>query len=335
MTPDPLDGAPDMQSVRERLYATVRKIRRFEEEIVGLVNSNEIPGVTHEYIGEEAIAAGVCAALVEADVLTSTHRGHGHLIARGVPVKAMVAELLAREAGTNRGRGGSMHVADLSRGILGANGIVAAGAPIATGAAWAALRKGTGGVAVCFFGDGGINQGVLAESMNLASLWKLPVLFVCENNGYAVSLSVAGSTAGSIVARARALGMAAESVDGMDAEVVLRATSEQLAAVRAGAGPAFLECRAYRFTGHNSAEGMMGLPTYRQDAEIAAWRERDPVEVIGTRLEPARRAELDAEIERELVDAIAYARAQPFPDVGTALDYVYADLPRPRTGYAL
>jgi len=334
MTINDLEAVPALHQVREQLYATVRRIRRFEEEIVGLVNSNEIPGVTHEYIGEEAIAAGVCAALNTDDVLTSTHRGHGHLIARGVPIREMVAELLAREAGTNRGRGGSMHVADLSRGILGANGIVAAGAPIAAGAAWAALRRGTRGVAVSFFGDGGLNQGVLAESMNLAALWKLPVLFVCENNGYAVSLSVEGSTSGAILERARAFGLSAQTVDGMDAEEVLRVTAELLAAVRSGGGPAFVECRAYRFTGHNSAEGMMGLPPYRQEQEIARWRERDPVEIMGGRLSDARRGELDAEIEQELSDAIAFAREQPFPAVSTARDYVYAGLPLPRLGYA-
>ena len=320
-------------STREALYVTVRTIRRFEEEVVALVDANEIPGVTHEYIGEEAIAAGVCAALRPDDAITSTHRGHGHLIARGASLRAMLAELLGRESGTNQGRGGSMHVADLSRGILGANGIVAAGAPIAAGAAWAALQAGDGAIAVTFFGDGGINQGVLAETMNLASLWRLPLLFVCENNGYAVSLSVQRSTAGSILERASAVGMPAVSVDGMDAEAVHRATEAQLGRVRAGEGPAFIECRAYRFAGHNSAEGAMGLDPYRSDEEIAAWRARDPVSLLGDRLSAAARAELDALVERRLGTAIEFALAQPRPDPLTARDHVYAEAPMPRLGF--
>src|SRR5262249_16504068 len=172
--------------LNENLYRTMLTIRRFEERIVELVNANEIAGVTHEYVGQEAVATGICAALGPDDVITSTHRGHGHLIAKGADVRRMMAELLGRVEGLNRARGGSMHIADFALGIYGANGIVAAGAPIAAGAAWAAMVGGSDRVAVAFFGDGGVNQGVLHETMNLASLWRLPLIFACENNGYAV-----------------------------------------------------------------------------------------------------------------------------------------------------
>lgn len=318
---------------RTALYRTMRTIRRFEEHVRELVNANEIAGVAHEYIGEEAVATGVCAALEDGDALTSTHRGHGHLIARGADVRRMFAELLGRETGLNRGRGGSMHIADVSLGILGANGIVAAGAPIAAGAAWAARQAGGGRVAVCFFGDGGVNQGVLAETMNLAALWRLPLVFVCENNGYAVTLPVEQSTAGSIIERAAVFGMPAEAVDGMDAEAVLAAAAGAVERGRRGDGPSFLECRTYRFVGHQTAEATLGL-RYREDAEIDRWRERDPLELMGARLERADRRRVDAEVEALLEEAIAFARTSDRPQATEAREFVYASGPLPRDGVA-
>lgn len=318
---------------RTELYRTMRTIRRFEERIVDLVNANEIAGVTHEYIGQEAVATGVCAALEDGDVLTSTHRGHGHLIARGADVERMFAELFGRETGLNRGRGGSMHIADVSLGIYGANGIVAAGAPIAAGAAWAAAQAGEGRVAVCFFGDGGVNQGVLAETLNLAALWGLPMLFVCENNGYAVTLPVERSTAGSITGRAEAYGMPAEPVDGMDAEAVAAAARTAVERARTGGGPTFLECRTYRFVGHHTAEGTMGL-SYRSDEEIASWRRRDPLDVVGDRMDAGERERVDAEVEALLDGAVAEALAAPRPAAEGARDHVYASGPPPRDGVA-
>lgn len=317
----------------EDLYRTMRTIRRFEERIVDLVNANEIAGVTHEYVGQEAVATGICAALRRDDVITSTHRGHGHLIAKGADVRRMMAELLGRVDGLNRGRGGSMHIADLSLGVYGANGIVAAGAPFAAGAAWVAVQKGTGGVAVTFFGDGGTNQGVLHETMNLAALWRLPVIFACENNGYAVTLSQERSTAGSLVDRAAAYGMAAETVDGMDVEAVLEAARRAVERGRAGEGPTFLECRTYRYFGHHTAERTMQL-RYRSEEEIARWRERDPLLVSGRKLAAAVRDRIDAEIEELLDDAVAFARRSPRPDPSEALDYAYASGLRPRAGVA-
>jgi TPP-dependent pyruvate/acetoin dehydrogenase alpha subunit len=313
------------------LYRRMLLIRRFEERVVELVNSNEIAGVTHEYIGQEAVATGVCAALREDDVVTSTHRGHGHLIAKGADVGRMYAELLGRATGLNRARGGSMHIADLSLGIFGANGIVAAGAPIAAGAAWAARGAGEDRVAVCFFGDGGVNQGVLHETLNLASIWGLPVIFVCEDNGYAVSHPVEQSTAGSIPERAAAYGIEASTVDGMDVEIVLEAATLAVARARAGEGPSFLHCRTYRFVGHHTAERTMGL-TYRSDEEIARWRERDPLVLLGARIDAAPRAAIEVEVDAELAAAVEFARASPRPDVSTAADYVYGDGLVPRMG---
>ncbi len=316
------------------LYRTMRTIRRFEEQIVTLVNSNEIAGVTHEYIGQEAVATGVCAALRDDDVITSTHRGHGHVIAKGADVARMMAELLGRTTGLNRARGGSMHIADVSLGIYGANGIVAAGAPIAAGAAWAGLQAGSDRVAVCFFGDGAVNQGVLHEAMNMAGIWKLPLLFVCENNGYAVSFAQEEATAGSLVERAAAYGMPAVRVDGMDVEAVRDAAGALVDAARAGGGPAFLECETYRFVGHHTAEATMGLG-YRTDEEIERWRARDPLLVEAARIDAAEVEAIDADVESLLERALAFARESPRPEISSARDYVYASGPAPREGVAV
>jgi TPP-dependent pyruvate/acetoin dehydrogenase alpha subunit len=313
------------------LYRAMLTIRRFEERVVDLVNANEIAGVTHEYVGQEAVAVGVCAALNAGDVITSTHRGHGHLIAKGADVRRMMAELLGRIDGLNRGRGGSMHIADLGLGIYGANGIVAAGSPIAAGAAWSFSVDGSRRVAVTFFGDGGVNQGVLHETMNLAALWHLPLVFVCENNGYAVTFPQDQSTAGSVVARAAAYGMASEQVDGMDVEAVLDAARRAVATAREGGGPTFIESLTYRFYGHHTAERTMKLG-YRTEEEIERWRTRDPVLTAGAALDPAERERIDREVEMLLDEAVAFARASPHPDVAGALDFVYASGLEPRRG---
>ena len=311
------------------LYRTMLMIRRFEERIVDLVNANEIAGVTHEYVGQEAVATGICAALDADDVITSTHRGHGHLIAKGADVRRMMAELLGRVDGLNRGRGGSMHIADLGLGIYGANGIVAAGAPFAAGAAWATAVGGTGRVAVTFFGDGGANQGVLHETMNLAALWKLPVIFVC---GYAVTRAQSRSTAGSLVERAAAYGMAAEQVDGMDVEAVLEAAHRATGRARSADGPTFLECVTYRYFGHHTAERTMKLG-YRTQAEIDRWRLRDPITATGAKLDRADEEQIRAAVEELLDEAVAFARASPRPDPADALEYVYASGLVPRRGF--
>ncbi len=316
-------------------YRAIRLIRRFEEQALDLVKSGVIVGGIHPYIGQEAVAVGVCAALRPDDQITSTHRGHGHVLAKGADPNRMLAELAGRVDGLNRGRGGSMHAADLSLGMLGANGIVGAGAPIAAGAAWAARRAGADRVVVTFFGDGALSQGVLLETWNLAAIWSLPVVFVCENNGYATTLPAATAVSGpdasgSGVARAAGFGLPAEAVDGMDAEAVLAAATRAVERARGGGGPSYLECSTYRFEGHHTMERRMRL-TYRTPEEIAAWRGRDPLERAAALLEARERAAIDEEVERTLAAALEFALASPEPDPATAADFLYAGglIPRP------
>jgi pyruvate dehydrogenase E1 component alpha subunit len=304
-------------------------IRRFEERVIQLVNANEIAGTTHEYIGEEAIAVGVCTMLQQADVITSTHRGHGHIIAKGGDVKRMMAELFGRRTGYNRGKGGSMHIADLALGIYGANGIVAAGVPIAAGAAWASKLRKTGQVAVAFFGDGGANQGVLHETMNMAGAWRLPIIFVCENNQYAVTTASIASTAGpGISHRAAAYGFPGHLVDGMDVEQVMSATHTAVERARAGQGPSLLECKAYRYQGHFTAERALKL-TYRLQEEIEHWRQRDPILFWAAQLQERQIlstpecASIDEEIGGLIDEAVAYARASEWPDGEEAFADMY------------
>ena len=312
----------------------LRLIRGFEERALALVKSGVIVGGIHPYIGQEAVAVGVCAALRPADRITSTHRGHGHVLAKGADPGRLLAELAGREQGLNRGRGGSMHAADLSLGILGANGIVGAGAPIAVGAAWAAAQAGEDRVVVSFFGDGALNQGVLLESLNLAAMWRLPVLFVCENNGYATTLPAATAVAGSARGRAEAFGIPAVTVDGMDTEAVREAAAEAVDRARTGGGPGFLECRTYRFEGHHTMERRMKV-AYRTAEEVGTWRVRDPLPRAAALLNPDRAAALDAEVEAELAEAERFALAGTHPDPAGACDHLYASGLRPRGGAAV
>jgi TPP-dependent pyruvate/acetoin dehydrogenase alpha subunit len=306
-----------------RYYETMLRIRLFEQRVVELVNDNEIAGVTHEYVGQEAVAVGVCAALEPQDVITSTHRGHGHVIAKGGHEPRMLAELLGRVDGYNAGRGGSMHIADFNSGMYGANGIVGAGAPIACGAAFALRRRGLHNVAVAFFGDGGINQGVVLESLNLAAIWSLPVIFVCENNMYAQTTPVEDSNAAQIYRRAEGAGIRSQQVDGMDVHAVNRAAADAVALARAGDGPSFLECETYRFFGHQTAERHMKL-NYRLDSEIERWRLRDPLLVLRERMTPQDDVDaIEARVVAQLDAATEFARTSAWPDPATALDHMY------------
>ena len=315
------------------LYRTVRLIRRFEQQAIEMVRSGLIAGGIHPYIGEEAIAAGVCAALRPDDLITSTHRGHGHVLAKGADPSRMLAELAGRATGLNGGRGGSMHATDVSAGICVANAIVGASAAIAAGAAWSHRRAGHDRVVVTFFGDGAVNQGVLLEALNLASLRRLPVIFVCENNGFATSMRVQDTTAGTITGRAEAFGVPAQTIDGMDPEAVLEAASGAVARARAGDGPTFLECLTYRFDAHHTWEYSV-RPRYRTDEEVVAGRVRDPVEIQAARVPEAVRAQIDDEIEDLLDQARRFVHASPEPDPSGALDYLYADGLRGRGGTA-
>lgn len=313
------------------LYRTVRLIRRFEQRAIELVRRGVIPGGIHPYIGQEAIAAGVCAALRSDDIITSTHRGHGHVLAKGSDPIRMLAELAGRETGLNRGRGGSMHAADVSTGIYGANAIVGASAAIATGAAWWHRQAGRDLVTVTFFGDGAVNQGVLLEALNLASLWQAPVLFICENNGFATSMRTPDATAGSILGRAAAFGIPAETIDGMDPEVVLTATRTAVERARSGGGPTLLECLTYRFDAHHTWE-YQARPRYRTPDEVAEGSVRDPMQIQGARVSEAVRDGIDAEIDALLDEAERFVLDSPEPDPAHALDYLYADGLRARAG---
>jgi pyruvate dehydrogenase E1 component alpha subunit len=315
------------------LYRMVRLIRRFEQQAIEMVRSGVIVGGIHPYIGEEAIAAGVCAALGADDLITSTHRGHGHVLAKGADPIRMLAELAGRETGLNGGRGGSMHAADVSAGIYGANAIVGASAAIAAGAAWSHRRAGRDRVVVTFFGDGAVNQGVLLEALNLASLRRLPVIFVCENNQFATSMRVQDTTSGTITGRAAAFGIPAETIDGMDPEAVLEAASRAVTRARAGGGPTFLECLTYRFDAHHTWEYSV-RPRYRTDEEVAAGSARDPVQIQAARVAGAERARIDQEIEDLLDRARLFAEASPEPDPSGALDYLYSSGLRGRGGTA-
>ena len=311
-------------------YRRMRRLRRFEMRAAELVGDGEIAGPVHEYIGEEAVAVGVCAALRADDVITSTHRGHGHILAKGGASDRMYAELLGRESGYNRGRGGSMHIADFSLGIYGANGIVGAGAPMACGAAFTFKVRGEDRVAVPFFGDGAMNQGVLLESFNLAVILRLPVVFACENNGFAITSSIDEMLGGDLVRRAEGFGLPARSVDGMDVRAVHAATVEAVGHARTGGGPSFLEFRTARYSVHNISQGSR-MRDNRSDELLADARTRDPVERLAGELTgdggwgPGGREEVDEEVERELEGAIGFARNSPRPRPETAFDYMYAE----------
>lgn len=320
---------PNATSLKS-MYRRMRLIRRFEERTAELIDAGEIRAHAHLYIGEEAVAVGVSAALVTEDITTSTHRGHGHILAKGGDPMRMFAELMGREAGYNKGRGGSMHIADLGLGIFGANGIVGAGAPMACGAARMFKNRGEPFVAVPFFGDGAMNQGVLLESLNIAAIWDLPVLFVCENNRYAITSPIAEMSRGSLAGRAAGFGLAAETVDGMDAAAVRDAAMRLIDRARSGKGAGFLECQTYRFEAHNTA--LRGTDhTYRTEAEIERWRTRDPLIVTAGQLDsgggwaPDTRATIDADVDDEIERAIAAARESGLPDATTALDHMYAE----------
>jgi pyruvate dehydrogenase E1 component alpha subunit len=305
------------------------RIRHFEEQVNDLYRAGKMPGLAHLYIGEEAVAVGVCTALNDDDYITSTHRGHGHCIAKGAELDRMFAELLGKEAGYCHGKGGSMHIADTERGNLGANAIVAGSAGIATGAALSAKKRGTRQVAVCFFGDGALGQGVLYEAMNMASLWKLPVIYVCEDNLYNEYTRSSEAIAGDIGARAAAFGIPVVDVDGQNAWEVHDSASKAVVRARAGEGPTFMNCHTYRFHGHHV--GDVDRRYYRSKEEEEAWRDtRDPLKVAGEwitsrEIAPASRLDqLDEEIQAEVRAAVSFALDAPFPKPEEVTEDVYA-----------
>jgi acetoin:2,6-dichlorophenolindophenol oxidoreductase subunit alpha len=300
------------------------RIRAFETQANQLYLSAKMPGLTHLYVGEEAVAVGVCSALRRDDTITSTHRGHGHCIAKGADVRRMYCELLGKEEGYCKGKGGSMHIADHANGNLGANAIVGGSTGIATGAAFSAKALGSDRVSVCFFGEGALGQGLLYEVMNMAALWKLPVIYVCENNRYNEYTSYEDVTAGSLTARAEAFGIPAQEVDGQDVLAVYEATLQAVDRARRGEGPSFLLCHTYRYHGHHV--GDVDRSYYRTKDEEERWAaERDPIVLLAARLGDDGEVErLRERVEAEIDDAVQYALNASYPDTSEVTNHVYA-----------
>ena len=313
------------------MYRTMQTIRQFESRVKEIFQEGKIPGFVHVSIGEEASATGVAAALTDTDYITSTHRGHGHLIAKGGDVKPMMAELFGKKTGYCKGKGGSMHIANFELGILGANGIVGAGLPIATGAGLAAKVRGSGEVAACFFGDGASNEGTFHESLNLAAAWKLPVVYVCENNLYGEFTAGRDVTSVKDIAdRARGHDMPGVVVNGNDVVEVYEATREAVERARKGDGPTLLECKTYRWEGHVvGEEAFLGKRSYRPADEIEAWKKRCPLTGFEQRFVPGNFSaeELEAvraEVGRRIDEAVQFALDSPLPAPEEALDDMFS-----------
>ncbi|MDX6398359.1 MAG: acetoin:2,6-dichlorophenolindophenol oxidoreductase subunit alpha [Gaiellaceae bacterium] len=303
------------------LYTTMARIRCFEEHVGRLFRDGSIHGFVHVSIGQEAVAAGACAALRPEDAITTTHRGHGHCIAKGADATGMLAELFGRRTGLCGGKGGSMHLADPRLGILGANGIVGAGIPIAAGAALSARVLGDERVAVAFFGEGAVHTGAFHEGLTLAVAWRLPVIFICENNGYAEFTRSDRWGGPKPVERAAVYGLGADAVDGNDAVLVHAVVAAAVDAARSGGGPRFIEARTTRVSGHYEGDAQ----PYRSQGELDDVRQRDPLRVLRRRLPDAAAAdEIDAAVDREIERAVATALEAPYPEPDDVLEDVYA-----------
>lgn len=310
-----------------QMFTIMYKIRQFESRLQEFFAAGKIPGFVHLYLGEEAVAAGTCAALRTDDYITSTHRGHGHLIAKGGDLKLMMAEIYGKSTGYCKGKGGSMHIADIDLGILGANGIVGGGGPIAAGAALASKYRGEDRVVVCFFGDGASNQGTTQEALNLASAWSLPVIFVNENNGYGISCPTSKSMAITDIAdRAAAYDMPGVVVDGNDVTAVYEAVQAAVERARKGEGPSLIECKTYRWRGHFEGDACV----YREKDEVDEWVKKDPLPRFAKKLldegilSQKELDDLQAALDAELQEAISFAEASPLPDPTEVTTDVYA-----------
>lgn len=310
-----------------RLYTQLVRLRAFEERVKEIYMASLMPGLAHVYIGQEAVAVGVCETLRDGDYVTSTHRGHGHFLAKGGDPKLMMAEIMGRKTGYCRGKGGSMHIADISHGIIGANGIVGAGIPIAAGAALQLQMSGRDGIVACFFGDAASNQGTFHEALNLASLWKLPVIFICENNLYGISVRQdRHQNITDIADRAIAYGIPGEVVDGMDVLAVYNSSVRAIERARGGDGPSLIECKCYRWLGHHAGDPAH----YRPAGELEAWKKRCPVKLFREKLiaEGIMDEQLNQQIlesaAAEMMEAQDWAVRQPWPLPEDALEDVYA-----------
>ena len=320
-----------------RMLRRMMLIRRFDENVKVMVQSAELVGAAHCYIGEEAVAVGACAALRDDDYITGNHRSHGHPIAKGGDINKAMAELLGKSTGYCKGKGGSMHLADFSIGILGESGIVASALPVAVGAALGSKMQGHDRVVVSFFGDGASNQGACHEAMNLAAIWSLPVIFLCENNQYAVTTHFSESVAvENISDRAVAYNMPGLLVDGQDAIAMYEATREAVSRGRAGHGPTLLEARTYRYEDHSEGLGRILREAYRSDEDVEIWRQRDPIAIHSDRLREqgiATQEEIDQlqqEVNTAIEEALEFARESPYPDPEDLFTDMYADaIPMP------
>ncbi len=313
------------------LYKTMLKLRMFEDKVSAMYKTGEIPGFVHCYQGEEAIATGVCAHLCKTDVITSTHRGHGHVIAKGCPTWEMMAELYGKSGGCSGGRGGSMHAYNMDYGLLGTNGMVGGGIGLAIGAGYAQKYKKTGNVAVCFFGDGASNMGIFYESMNIASKWNLPVIFVCENNLYATATSLKEVAANpEIATRARVFDMPGIPVDGNDILDVYQIAGEAIGRARNGDGPTLIEAKTYRTHGHHEGDQIYG--TYRTKEELENWKTRCPIETFRNRLihdfniDESILDEFASELKMEMDAAVEFARQSPIPAPEGVHNHIYSEV---------
>jgi pyruvate dehydrogenase E1 component alpha subunit len=321
---------PLSEALSRKIYERMLTIRRFEEAVLEVYTQGLMRGLAHLYIGQEASAVGICSALNDEDYLTSTHRGHGHLIAKGGKVDRMMAEMMGKVDGYNRGKGGTMHIADMSLGILGANGIVGGGMGMATGAALSGKMRKTRQVAVCFFGDGAINQGAFLESANLASVWSLPVLFVCENNHYGEYTAAKDVTAVKehVAERAAGFNMPAVVVDGNDVVAVYQTALKMVERARAGEGPCLIENKTYRYRGHHVGDGDPEK-TYRTQEETDTWLARDPIPRFARRMQKAGMVDeteleaIDTTITGRVEEAVAFAKESPYPTADEVVEHVY------------
>ena len=324
-----------MEENKDLLTLMMRRmmtIRRFEETVMGLVQGAELVGMAHCYIGEEAVAVGACAALRDDDYITGNHRSHGHPIAKGGDVRKAMAELLGKSTGYCKGKGGSMHLADFSIGILGESGIVGSALPVAVGAALGSKMQGNDRVVVSFFGDGASNQGACHEAMNLASIWNLPVIFLCENNQYAVTTHFTDTVAvENISDRAQAYNMPGVLVDGQDIMAMYEVTKEAVQRGRSGLGPTLIEARTYRYQEHSEALNRILREEYRSEEELQEWKQRDPIDLFKALLieqniySEEEINELQDNVAKTVNDALEFARESPYPNEEDLLEDMYAD----------
>lgn len=305
-------------------YTNMYKIRRFEEEVFEFYKNGQMAGLAHLYIGEEAVAAGACAAIQPQDYIGSTHRGHGHLVARGADTKKMMAEILGKATGYSKGKGGSMHIMAMDIGILGANGIVGGGIPTATGAAYSAKYRGTDQVTLCFFGDGAANEGTFHECINMAAAWDLPIVYIIENNLYGITVDSRRVTKEHDLAkRAAGYGIPGYTIDGNDVEAVYETVSKAVRDAREGNGPSIVECKTYRHHGHNGSDDC----AYRPAGELEEWKKKDPLKVFLERgyLTEEEQKEIETRTDLELEEACRFAAESPYPDASELMTDIFVD----------